>query len=308
MERVQAVRGGNAGVKAVWSAFVLLRPKQWTKNLLVFAAALFTGTFTLEALRLSGLAFAAMCLASSATYVFNDLRDAQRDRNHPKKKLRPIASGDIAPVPAGVIGLLALAGSFALAWSLGHGVVLAIAGYLGLQAAYNLGLKAVPITDVFIIALGFVVRAVLGALAMNVMISGWLFFCTMFLALMLGFSKRRDEFLRMGEFGSGSRSSLQHYSQPVLDLMVGLFAGASMLSYGIYSIESQTAKAHPSLILTALFVTYGICRYLYLVFHDSQGEEPETILLTDRHIIISVAGFVVAAGLAVTDTFERLVR
>lgn len=295
-------------MKGLWATFVLLRPKQWTKNFLVFAAALFTGTFTLEALRLSGLAFVAMCLASSATYVFNDLRDAERDQRHPKKRHRPLASGAVTPLTAGVLGLLALAGSIAVAWVLGHGAMLAIAGYLALQLVYNLGLKSVPITDVFIIALGFVIRAVLGALAMGVMISGWLFFCTMFLALMLGFSKRRDEFMRMGEFGPGSRSSLQHYSQPVLDLMVGLFAAASMLSYGIYSIESQTAKAHPSLIITALFVTYGICRYLYLVFHDSQGEEPETILLSDPHIIISVAGFIVTAGLAVTNTLERLIK
>lgn len=295
-------------MKAVWATLLLLRPKQWTKNLLVFAAALFTGTFTADALRLCGLAFIAMCLASSAIYVFNDIQDAEKDRTHPRKKHRPIASGAVSKALATVIGAVALLGSLAVSIQLGIGVTTGVLGYIALQSAYNIGLKAIPITDVFVIAIGFVIRAVLGALALNVVISGWLFFCTMFLALMLGFSKRRDEFLRMGEMGVGSRTSLRHYSQPVLDLMVGLFAGASMLSYGIYSIESQTAKAHPSLILTALFVTYGICRYLYLVFHASQGEEPETILLTDPHIIISVLGFVITAGLAVTNTLERLIR
>lgn len=282
----------------------LLRPKQWTKNLLVFAAPLFTGSFGQDPILKTVIAFAVMCLASSATYVFNDLRDRERDKLHPKKSKRPIASGEISVGLALAMGIIALVGALGVAFSVNLATLWMVVVYLGLQAIYNLGLKRVPIADVFLIGLGFVVRAVVGAVAIQVEISGWLLFCTAALALMLGFSKRRDEFLRMGDDAAGSRESLASYSRPILDLMVGLFACAAMLSYGIYSLLSSTARAHPALIGTTLFVWYGIARYLYLVFHEGVGEEPETILMTDLHIIFSVILFVVMAGLSVSNVLS----
>ncbi len=281
----------------------LLRPKQWTKNLLVFAAMLFTAAFDPKSVQLSLMAFVAMCLASSATYVVNDLIDAIRDRNHHRKKDRPIASGAVSTALAfGLVFALA-AGALAIAFSINPTCLWLIVAYFCLQAIYNLGFKKIPITDVFLIAIGFVMRAVLGPLALNVTISNWLFVCTMTLALMLGFAKRRDEFIKMGEERTVSRESLGGYSLPILNMMVGIFAGASMISYGIYSSESTTAKANPGLIATAFFVAYGICRYLYRVFHDGDGEEPDMILLTDPHVIASVIGFLITAGLAMTHAW-----
>lgn len=277
----------------------LLRPKQWTKNLLVFAAALFTGSFDQTSVLRSFMAFGAMCLLSSATYALNDVRDAAQDRQHPKKRNRPVASGAIPPVGAAILSLVLFGAGLGLAFLLSVDCAFVALGYLALQAVYNLGLKRVPIADVFAIALGFVLRAVLGGVAISVAISGWLLFCTMALALMLGFSKRRDEFLRFEQDAASTRESLGGYSRPILDVCVGLFAAASILSYGVYSIESETAKAHPGLMTTTFFVAYGITRYLYRVFHDGVGEEPETILLTDPHVIFAVVGFVVAAATVV---------
>lgn len=289
------------------SVIRLLRPKQWTKNLLVFAAPLFTANLSASALVPAFWAFLAMCLASSATYVFNDLRDVERDRSHPKKKLRPIAAGDVSPSLAMAIAFVCVAGAIGLSW-LAHPAATSVVGaYFGLQALYNFGVKSVPIADVFTIALGFVLRAVLGAVAIQVPVSAWLFFCTGALALMLGFSKRRDEFIRLGDQRTESRESLGGYSRSILDMMVGLSAGMAMIGYGIYAIESPTAQAHPSLGVTTLFVWYGVCRYLYLVLHEGRGEEPETILLTDPHILLSVAAFIVAAAVAVLDVFPMAV-
>lgn len=279
----------------------LLRPKQWTKNLLVYAAAIFTGSFSREALVTSSLAFAAMCLAASGTYALNDAVDARRDREHPKKKLRPVASGAVPLGGAVALGAVLVGASLALAYAVQPMCAVVVGAYLAIQGLYNLGIKRAPITDVFFIALGFVLRAVLGGIALNVAISGWLLFCTMSLALTLGFSKRRAEYLRSQKEGFDARESLAHYSQPLLDYCVAIFAAASILSFGVYSIESDTAKAHPALMGTTLFVAYGVTRYLYRVFHDDVGEEPESMLLTDPHLAFSVIGFIAAAAWALAN-------
>lgn len=278
-----------------------MRFKQWAKNLLVFAAPIFTGTTNLKVLSGVGVAFLAMCFASSAAYALNDVLDAERDRMHPKKKNRPIAAGEVLESTGVALSIVLVVIALGLALAINRATLWLVLTYLGLQVLYNFGLKRVPIADVFLIALGFVLRAVVGAVALGVGISGWLLFVTGALAVMLGFSKRRDEFLRIGENLGASRESLAGYSKPILDLLVGLFAGAAMLSYGIYSIESPTAMAHPGLMTTTLFVWYGICRYLYLVFHDGKGEEPEAILFGDVHILASVLLFLGFAILAIMD-------
>jgi 4-hydroxybenzoate polyprenyltransferase len=281
----------------------LLRPKQWAKNLLVFAAALFTADLSRPSFQQALIAFAAMCLVSSATYVLNDALDAPRDRLHDRKKHRPIASGQVPVGLAAILGILLAAGAATLGWMLGPPSLAVLGTYAGLQVLYNVYVKQVPIADVFLIAIGFMLRAVLGATAIRVPMSGWFLFCTCALALMLGFSKRRDELMRYGP-DSQARASLSGYSQQVLDILVTVFAVASMLSYGIYSIESRTAMAHPALAITTLFVWYGVCRYLYLVFHRKAGEEPEAILFSDGHIFISVALFVLFVWLAVSNLLQ----
>ena len=172
--------------------------------------------------------------------------------------------------------------------------------YVGMQILYNWRLKHVPVADVFTIAIGFVLRAVLGAAAIAVNISGWLLFCTGALALMLGFAKRRTEFILQGSDRESSRESLIHYSRSALDAIVVMFAAGAAMSYGIYTLQSKTAQRFPGLILTSLFVFYGITRYVLLIFTIDEGGEPADVLFKDRHMIASVLLFVAAAVLAMS--------
>lgn len=282
--------------------FRLLRPKQWTKNLLVFAAYLFAGKIDdAEATRLAILAFVGMCLLSSGTYALNDVLDAERDRVHPERKGRPVASGQVSKLTAMLLAALLVAAGLAIFGLMTNLESLGVAGaYLLIQVLYNLWLKAIPVADVFAIASGFVLRAVIGATAIWVPISGWLLFCTGALALMLGFAKRRHEFILQGEARKSSRESLSGYSLPALDALVIATAGGSALCYGIYAIQSATAHRYPALILTTVFVVYGIARYLLLVFTKEEGGEPAEILLRDAHVLASVVLFVASALLALS--------
>lgn len=283
----------------------LLRPKQCSKNLLVFAGLIFTGSFTVQDLVFRTLiAFAAMCLASSGTYALNDALDAPKDRLHSKKKNRPVASGEISPGIAIAIGLTLVAAGCGLAFYLNLASGYVVLSYLLLQALYNGALRKIPVADVFGISIGFVLRAMLGATAIWVSISGWLLFCTGALALLLGFAKRRNEFVAEQE---GSRESLGGYTLKALDSLVVIAACVAAICYGIYSLESPTAESHPALFLTTPFVFYGICRYVYLVFAYDEGGEPESVLLKDAHIWGSVIGFVVMAGLAMSGVEVPLI-
>jgi 4-hydroxybenzoate polyprenyltransferase len=285
-------------IRALWR---LLRPKQWSKGLLVFAAVLFTRSADQgEAVRASVLIFLAIGLVSSATYIFNDLVDAERDRLHPKKRLRPIAAGEVSRALAAVIALICLAAGLAIAFAVRPQTLYVIGAYLLLQGLYNGALKRMPVADVFVISLGFVLRAVLGAVAINVQISGWLLFCTGALALLLGFGKRRHEFILQGEDRSLSRESLGTYTRHTLDAFCLISAAGAALCYGVYSIESPTAQKYPGLILTSLFVFYGIYRYVFVIFNQGEGEEPETLLFRDPHIVFSVVLFILAAMLAMS--------
>ena len=282
----------------VRSALRLVRPRQWSKNALVFAAPLFAGGLGMASWERAGLAFLAMGLVSSATYVFNDLFDVERDRRHPTKRLRPLASGAVSKRAAlGLGALLGLAG-LALGAAMGRRVLLGLLVYVAIQAAYNLRLKRVAVADVFVVASGFVLRAVLGAAAVGVGISGWLLFCTGSLALMLGFAKRRHEFVLQGEDRSTSRESLVHYTRPALDALVVLFAASAAMDYAIYCLTSASAHRYPALVLTAPFVLYGVARYVLLVFSLDEGGEPADLLTRDPHLLASVGLFLLAAVLA----------
>lgn len=287
------------------NAVLLLRPKQWAKNLLVFAAMLFGAKFRdPQSVMLAFTAFAAMCLAASTTYVFNDLFDIERDRRHPKKSKRPLASGAISK-PLGIgIGMGCLVASLTLATIIGKGPIILILAYLGLQILYNWKLKHMPVADVYVIAVGFVLRAVLGASAIHVGISGWFLFCTGALALMLAFAKRRNEFIHQGDDRESSRESLVYYSKSSLDALVIMFAAGAAMCYGIYTLESQTAHKYPSLILTSIFVFYGITRYVLIVFTADEGGEPADILFRDPHIIASVILFCITAVLALSGVVK----
>lgn len=285
----------------VLQTLLLLRPKQWTKNLLVFAAPLFTGSIS-EPTKLTPalLTFASLCLASSMIYVINDLLDIERDRQHPKKRKRPLASGAVPPWLGIALVPVLLGGAVGLAWTVNVATALLVGFYLALHSTYNLGMKHTAVADVFAISLGFVLRAVAGAAAISVTISGWLLFCTGALALMLGYGKRRQEYILKGEERGLTRESLNHYSLSALDGLVLMSATAAALSYGIYAIDSHTAHQYPALVLTTLPVFYGISRYILVAFTQDEGGEPESLLFSDRHILVSVVGFIALAALALS--------
>lgn len=277
----------------------LMRPKQWTKNLLVFAALLATNSYgDFEKLKLTLMAFVAMCLAGSATYCLNDVVDAEKDKLHPRKRLRPVASGAVSRSAALMLGLVLAVGALVLGFATSRATGFAICFYLALQIAYNSGLKNVAVADVFVICLGFVLRAAVGAIAISVTISGWLLFCTAALALTLGFAKRRHEFILQGEAAHSSRASLAHYSRAALDHLVGGSAAAAAICYAVYSVDSGTAAHYPALILTSLPVVYGIARYMLLVFANDEGGEPENLLFADPHLIVSIILFIALLVLA----------
>jgi 4-hydroxybenzoate polyprenyltransferase len=268
-----------------------MRPAQWLKNGIVFAGLVFGGKL-LEASAVASATLAALafCLLSSGFYLINDVRDRDADRLHPAKRMRPIAAGELAPRTAAVLGVLlilfAIAASALLSWSLMY-VFLA---YAGLMAAYNLGLKEIAIIDVFAIAGGFVLRAVGGAIVVDVSISPWLLVCTMLLALLIGFGKRRQELVAL-ENASGHRRNLSVYNQAMLDQSVAVAAAGTLIAYAVYTFDSESAQYHHRMMLTIPIVAYGVFRYLYLLYLGGQGGAPETMLLTDRPLLTSVAAW-----------------
>jgi 4-hydroxybenzoate polyprenyltransferase len=279
--------------------YKLFRIKQWTKNVFVLAAFVFTKGWKVEqSIVATILAFFAMCFISSSTYIVNDIFDVEKDRKHPVKKNRPIASGKITVTTAAIIAASLFVLSFVFGYIADPKVPYGIGAYVLLQIAYNLYLRNKSIADVFCIALGFVIRVVVGAQALSAQLSGWILLCTATLALMLGFGKRRHEWHLQGGERRVSRRSLANYSELSLDMLVVFSATCAVLTYSVYSIESQTARQYPALILTTPFVIYGIARYLVVVFGEGETGEPESLVLKDRHLIASFVCFAVAAVLA----------
>ena len=274
-----------------------LRPRQWIKNGLVFAGVIFAGMLSdPHALGRAGLGFLAFSLLSGAVYLFNDLRDAEADRLHPKKRLRPIASGRLTTSAAwtGLAFVLALAAT--LSWLLGPWFAAAAAAYLGLNLAYSLGLKHLVLVDVMAIATGFVLRAIAGVellrpLKPDVELSPWLLVCTFFLALFMACGKRRQELLHQDEGGAeGRRRVLLAYNAAFLDTLVTVCAATTLVSYAIYTIWPGTVeKFHTTgLLWTVPFVTYGVFRYLWLTRVTDEGEDPSATLMTDRPLLVDV--------------------
>lgn len=280
--------------------FRLMRPKQWIKGLLVLAAPLFTYSGTVsrwEAVQIL-LALVSITAASSAVYVLNDWKDAERDRNHPKKQHRPIASGKVSSAAAGILALVCLVISIAAAAADGPLFLGVIVLYFALQAAYNLGLKHIAIADVFILSSGYVIRAALGAVAIHVVISPWLYFCTGLLALLVSFGKRLSEFRTVDANGAQTREVLAQYSDASLSAMLIVSAAGAAISYGIYAIDSATGRTYPWLVVTTIWVYFAIFRYILLVLVKNEGGEPETLFLRDRQLIIAVALFLITAFIA----------
>lgn len=287
-----------------------LRVNQWTKNLVVLAAFCFALGDRAQGLLGPALpatfarvlaAFALFCLASSGIYLLNDIRDLAADRLHPVKRLRPIAAGRI-PVPvAGAWSTLLLVLSLAGALWLSRPFATILAGYVALQIVYTCWLKHVALVDIFVIALGFVLRAAGGGLVIRVAISPWLLVCAFLLALFLALCKRRHEKLILDQSAEDHRPSLGDYDRQLLDQLIAVVSAATIVSYAIYTLATETVHKFgtPLLSLTIPFVIFGIFRYLDLVYRKSAGGRPEKILLTDGPLLVDLALY----GLCVLGIF-----
>jgi 4-hydroxybenzoate polyprenyltransferase len=277
----------------VFGGFVAsLRPRQWTKNLLVFAGLIFSrGLHEPALVARSGLAFALFCLLSGGVYLINDVVDAERDRAHPQKRHRPVASGRL---PAGIalvagIGLLVGTTAAGLFLSVPFGMV--AAAYAVLLTAYSVGLKHVVIVDTLIIAGGFVLRALAGVLVLGIEPSYWLLLCTILLALFLTFGKRRHELLALEAGATDHRPILSEYTPQLLDQMIAVVTASTLMAYALYTMAPDTHArlGTARLPLTIPFVLYGIFRYLYLLYRHDLGGNPSEHFLTDRALLVDVA-------------------
>lgn len=275
-----------------------LRPKQWLKNLFVFAPAIFANElFNRVAMTRAIGAFAVFCSVASATYILNDVLDRDADRIHPVKQFRPIPSGRL-PVSVALAAAAALAlGGLAASAFLGVGFSSTVLGYLLVTVGYTLYFKHAVILDVMFLASGFVLRVAGGALAVDVPASEWLFLCTLVLALFLGFSKRRHEITLLEAGAAEHRRVLEHYSAELLDQMIVIVATSAILCYILYTIWPSTIERFGSnhLVYTVPFVIYGIFRYFYLIHQRQSGGDPTGALLTDRPLLLNVVLYGIVA-------------
>jgi 4-hydroxybenzoate polyprenyltransferase len=300
MKTSQAVDLDAATMRLVASLPPLLRamrPLQWTKNLLVFAALIFTrSVFEAEPLLRSIGAFVAFCAVSSGIYLINDVRDVRQDRLHPVKRLRPIAAGEVDPRRALLASTALIGGGWALAFGVRVELLLVLALYVAVMIGYNLGLKQFVLLDVILISLGFVMRAAAGAVAIDVPISPWLYMCTLLLALLVGFGKRRHELLTLEQMAAAHRQNLETYSVGLLDQIIGITAASTIVAYSMYTFESPTLPENHAMMLTIPIVVYAIFRYLYLLYRKRVGGSPELLLIRDRPMLVTVLVWVLASG------------
>jgi 4-hydroxybenzoate polyprenyltransferase len=286
-----------AGTLAVARGLILAaRPRQWIKNVLLFFGLIFALKLTnLALLERAVVGFVVFCLASSAVYLINDVADAERDRLHPKKRSRPIAAGVVSPLQAMACAVVLLVLAFGLSLPLGPLFLALTIAYVALQVAYSYQLKHVVIIDVFVLAAGFVLRAVAGAVAVNVPISPWLYLCTVLASLFLGLAKRRHEILLLSEDAVSHRRILEEYSVPLLDQLIMIVTSATVMAYSLYTFSAENLPADHSMMLTIPFVLYGIFRYLYLVHQKDGGGSPDEQLLTDRPLLVAAALWLLTA-------------
>jgi 4-hydroxybenzoate polyprenyltransferase len=282
----------------------LARPRQWTKNLLVLAALIFAARFKEgSAWVLSLAAVAAFVLLSASVYAFNDTLDAELDRKHPVKKLRPVAAGRVSRLEAlSLAGLWGGAG-LGLAFWLGRGFLLCALGYVALSTAYSAWTKHQVLLDVLSLAAGFVLRAVAGGLALGVRISEWLLVCSSLLSLFVGLTKRRAELEALAGKPALQRRILEHYSLPLLDQMITVVASATLVAYILYAAAPHEKVQGPWMLLTVPYVLYGIFRYLYLAQRHGLGAAPEMVLMGDRALQLCVALWVLTSAAILAPFF-----
>ncbi len=273
--------------------FKTMRPKQWTKNVFVWAAVVFdVKLFQLEPFLRTLAAFVLFCLISSAVYIINDLVDMPKDRLHPEKRNRPLASGALNPNIAIAGAVIIVLGCLPAALSLNWQFTAILYGYLLLMIAYSFWLKNLVIVDVFTIALGFVLRVAAGVAVVNAArFSPWLYVCMTLLALFLGLGKRRQEIVLMNDNGGSTRRILSEYNLPFIDEMLALVSASTVMAYAFYTFSAPNLPASHLMMLTIPFVLYAIFRYLYLIHVKGETDPPDVVVLKDRPLQIDVLLF-----------------
>jgi 4-hydroxybenzoate polyprenyltransferase len=282
-----------------------MRPKQWIKNLLVFAGFVFTlnerwrpfSSDMWRYLERSAAAFAVFCLISSSVYLLNDVRDVERDRQHPTKRNRPVASGALSPRRAVTAALLFMPVGLLAGFLLGPSFAAVIGAYLVLQFGYILFLKDLVLVDVFVIAIGFVMRAISGALVLSADISPWLYTVTLLGSLFMGFCKRRNELLLLQDAAGSHRKILEHYTASLLDSLISIVASATIMAYSLYTFTSPKLPPSHLMMLTIPFVIFGMFRYLYLAHSRDEGGSPEEVFFKDRPLMATIGAWIVSSGI-----------
>jgi 4-hydroxybenzoate polyprenyltransferase len=281
--------------RITWALFRAMRPKQWVKNSFCLAPLIFAQrALNLEAVEQALYVFVGFSLVASTVYLLNDIVDRERDRVHPVKRDRPIAAGLISvPVAAAAGGLIGI-GAFLLGWRQSFAVGAVLTGYFVMNVGYSFWLKRLVLVDLFVIAIGFVLRVYAGAAAIGVAASQWILTCTLFIALLMAACKRRSEVELQGP-ESETRRVLSHYSLHYLDLVVAVVAGVTILSYALYTMSPLTVShlGTENLIYTLPFVAFAVLRYVFLVLEKSQGENPFDLIVQDGAMIVNIVGYVV---------------
>jgi 4-hydroxybenzoate polyprenyltransferase len=282
-----------------------LRPRQWVKNLFVFGGLLFgQQLFYPPAVWAALAAFVVFCGLSGAIYLLNDVADRDKDRLHPDKRMRPIASGRLSVRVALIAAAVLIVSGLAAAVWVSRPFALVALAYVVLLSAYSAWLKHVVIVDVLVVAIGFVLRAAAGALAIGVAISGWLLICTILLALFLALGKRRHEVLTLEESAARHRPILAEYSAGLLDQMIAVVTASTVTAYALYTMSPETvAKFHTSLLPATLpFVLYGVFRYLYLLYHRQLGGNPSDMVVRDRALVLNTLLWLIVVLLIIYGT------
>jgi 4-hydroxybenzoate polyprenyltransferase len=280
----------------VLAVLASVRPRQWVKNLFVFAAVIFSHKLFTPDVARALAAFAVFCALAGVVYLLNDIADRTRDRAHPKKRFRPIASGALSVRAALIAAVVIAGGAFGAAAALGAAFLVTAVAYVALLAAYSVWLKHIVIVDVLTVATGFVLRAIAGAVAVDVEISGWLLICTILIALFLALGKRRHEYLTLDADAARHRPILEEYSAALLDQMIAVVTASTVTAYGLYTMSPETVAKFDTRLLPATlpFVLYGIFRYLYLLYRRQLGGNPSELFLNDRALVVNTVLWIVA--------------
>ncbi len=300
-EPLQAVQTRHGVLSVLVALVVSLRPRQWVKNLFVFAGLVFAQKLFTPAAWVSLGAFGIFCGLSGAIYLLNDVADRHRDRLHPRKRTRPVASGRLGVTTAALAAGLLIGGGLAAGAWISPPFAMAAVAYVALLIAYSKWLKHFVIIDVIVVACGFVLRAVAGALAIDVEISGWLLICTILIALFLALGKRRHEYLALDTKAASHRPILAEYSPALLDQMIAVVTASTVTAYALYTMAAETvAKFNTHLLPATLpFVLYGIFRYLYLLYRRQLGGNPSELLLSDRPLLLNALAWTLAVLLII---------